>query len=255
MNLEEAKLIVQCRRPGGQDDRDVAISEALTLVRNDQTASERMRQEEALDAMIGERLRSMDPPGDLLRKILVGRSVTRRRHWWQRPVWLAAAAAVAVGVPVALNHLPDTPQGGPVFAAISLADFRAASTQRLNDGPRVRPLPTYEEVKAHLAEHSRARSVPVPDNLCHAPGGTVGCEIFEWRGREVTLICFNAGKAGTVHLFTVDASALEDGPGGPIYQPSNGWQTRAWIEDGRLMVLAANEKDATREDIEVMVRD
>jgi hypothetical protein len=80
----------------------------------------------------------------------------------------------------------------------------------------------------------------------------VGCEIYEWRGREVTLICFNAGKAGTVHLFTVDASALEDRPGGAIYQPSNGWQTRAWVEDGRLMVLAASEKDATPGDMEAM---
>jgi hypothetical protein len=252
MNAEEANLILLCRRSNGRDDHDAAIREALTLVSGDEGAMERVRREESLDAAIGERLRSVEPPADLLRKILVGRKVNRPKHWWQRPAWLAVAAALAVSAPVAVKYWPGSATG---FAAITLSEFRTATTQKLNTGPRIRPLSTINDVKAHLAEHSLAGYVPVPDNLCHCPGGTVGCEIFEWRGREVTLICFNAGKAGTVHLFTVDASALEDTPGGAIYQPTNGWQTRTWIKDGRLMVLAGSEKNATRDDLEVLVRE
>jgi len=254
MNAEEAKLILQCRRANGRDDHDAAIGEALAVIRDDPAATEHLRGEESLDAVIGERLRSVEPPADLLQKILVGGKVTRPKPWWRRPAWLAAAAALAVSVPLAVNYWPGTATNRPVFASITLSDFRTETTQKLNAGPKIRPLSTIDDVKAHLAAHSLAKYVPVPDNLCHCPGGTVGCEIFEWRGKEVTLICFNAGKAGTVHLFTVDASALEDRPGGAICQPTNGWQTRAWIEDGRLMVLAGSEKEATREDLEVLVR-
>jgi len=35
MNPEEAKLILQCRRPCGQDDHDPAVSEALALIQSD----------------------------------------------------------------------------------------------------------------------------------------------------------------------------------------------------------------------------
>ena len=253
MNAEEAKLILQCRRPRGQDDRDDAISEALALVSGDTAGMELLRREEMLDALIGERLRSVEPPTDLRRKILVGAKVSRPRPMWRRPAWIAAAAALAVALPVTVKYWPGA---SPVFASVTLSDFRTATTQKLNAGhANFKPLASIEEVKVHLEKNTRSKSgVTVPGNLCHCPGGTVGCEIFDWNGREVTLICFNAGKTGTVHLFTVDASALKDGPGGPIYKPENGWQTRSWIEDGHLMVLAGSERAATEQDLEMLAR-
>lgn len=253
MNAEEAKLILQCRRPRGQDDHSPAISEALALISGDAAGMELLRREEILDALIGERFRSVEPPADLRRKILVGARVSRPRPVWQRPAWLAAAAAFAVALPTAVKYWPVS---APVFASVTLSDFRTATTEKLNTGhTNFKPLASLDEVKDHLARNTKSKSsVPVPGNLCHCPGGTVGCEIFEWKGREVTLICFNAGKTGTVHLFTVDASALKDGPGGPIYKPENGWQTRAWIEDGHLMVLAGSERAATEQDLEMLAQ-
>ena len=256
MNAEEATLILQCRRTGGRDDHDPLISEALAVVSGDSAAMERLRREDEVDGLIGERLRNVDPPADLRRKILVGARVLRSRPPWQRPLWLAAAAAMAVTGPMVWKYWPGLRPGTVIVAALTLSDFRAATTQKLNTGhSHFMPMATLAEVKAHLATHTRSKVVvSVPDNLCHCPGGTVGCEIFEWRGREVTLICFNAGKSGTVHLFTVDASALEDGPGGPVYKPENGWQTRAWIADGQLLILAGDEKHATAEDLELLAQ-
>ena len=250
MNAEEARLIVQCRRPCGRDDHDPVISEAMTLLAADPAAMDFLHRESRLDAAIGERLRTVEPPADLLRKIMIGAKVSRRISWWRRPGWLAAAAALAVGIPLAVRYRPQNAGNGTVFAAITLTDFRFATTEKLNDGPKLQRLGDYNAVREHLAGNSRMKTVPVPDNLCHCPGGTVGCEIFAWNGQEVTLICFNAGSTGTVHLFTVDASALKDQPGGPIYQPVNGWQTRTWIESGKLLMLAGSEKHATAEDLE-----
>ena len=65
MNAEEANLILQCRRPRGQDDHDPAVSEALALIQSDAAAMELLQREETLDALIGERLRRVEPPVDL----------------------------------------------------------------------------------------------------------------------------------------------------------------------------------------------
>ena len=92
----------------------------------------------------------------------------------------------------------------------------------------------------------------VPDNLCHSPAGPVGCAVFELHGRDVTLICFDAGKGGEVHLFTVDASALEHRPGGPIYEVKNGWRTCSWVSGDRLLMLAGNENAISHEDLEAL---
>lgn len=250
MNTEEANLILQCRRPHGQDDHDAAISEALSFAANDAGLSESLRHESALDAVIGERLRSVEPPADLRRKIHIGAKVSRVRHWWLRPAWLAVAAGVAVAFPLTLRFWPAAGPNTPVFASITLPDFRTVTTQRLNEGPDITRLATMEEVEAHLAANSKVKQLPVPDTLCHCPRGTVGCAVFEWKGREVTLICFDAGKPGVVHLFTVDASALADRPGGPLYETINGWQTCTWISGDRLMMLAGCEKNISREDLD-----
>lgn len=250
MNAEEAKLIVQCRRPCGRDDTDPVISEALDVLRGDAAAMAEVQRESDLDAAISACLRKCEPPADLQRKILVGARVSRGPRWFFRPVWLAVAACVAVAAPLAVKFWPGP--SAPLFATVSLADFQAATTQKLNDGPKLQRLGNMDAVREHIAGHSKMKSVPVPENLCHCPGGAVGCEVFSWQGQEVTLICFNAGRTGTVHLFTVDAAALQDRPGGAIYVPVNGWHTRTWVNGGKLLMLAGSEKQATAEDLEAL---
>jgi hypothetical protein len=251
MNAEEANLILQCRRPCGRDDTDPAIREALEVAAADAAFMDSLQREATLDAAISERLRLIDPPADLRRKILVGAKVTPVRPWWRHPGWLAVAASVAVAAPLVVNYWPGAAPT-PVFASITLPEFRAVSVQKLAAGPDVTSVGTMNEVRAYIAGKCSCPCSWVPDNLCHAPGGPVGCAVFKWNGREVTLICFDAGKIGEVHLFTVDASALEDRPGGPIYETTNGWNTCSWIAGDRLLLLAGSEKASTHKDLDAL---
>jgi hypothetical protein len=252
MNEEEAKLILQCRRPRGQDDQDAAIREALGMVSGDSAAMELLRQEEELDAVIGERLRSVEPPGDLRRKILVGARVTPRvRHWWPQRKWLAAAAGLAFGIPAMLKYgLPRT--GTPIVAS-ALNDFRAITTRKLSDGPKLEKFETVEKVRAHLADHSKTKNPPLPAHLCECTQGTAGCEVFEWNGSEVILICFKADGNRIVHLFSVDASAVEPMPEKCVCVPLNGWHTLTWTEGGKLMMLAGGEKETSEKELRSMM--
>src|SRR6187200_1328805 len=109
MNAEEARLILQCRRPCGRDDHDAAISEALEYAAADPTFLESIQQEAAVDSAICQCLRGITPPPDLKQKILVGFKVTPVRRWWQRPAWFAVAACVAVAAPVAVKYWPGAP--------------------------------------------------------------------------------------------------------------------------------------------------
>jgi len=252
MNAEDAKLILQCRRPRGQDDHDPAISEALAFASCDVAFMEAMRREEALDVAIGERLRSVEPPADLRRKILIGARVTRVRPVWRRPGWLAAAACLVLSVPLAVKYWPAGPQA-PVYAALTLPELRGLAVHKLSDGPQVAGVKSMEDVKSYLARRNASCCVSVvPKQLCHSPGGPIGCAVYEVKGREVTLICFNAGKLGEVHLFTVDASVLEDRPGGPIYETGGGWHTCTWPAGGHVLLLAGSAGSVTREDLEAM---
>lgn len=252
MNPEEAKLIAHCARPGGGDDeRDDAIREALALLRTDPEAMEELRRHRALDLAVGAQLRAVEPPADLRRKILAGARLTRPRPWYQRPAWIAAAALLAVAGPLAVKFWPAGQ--APLFASISLSDFRTATTQLLNEGPSLEKMGNMDVVREHIAGNSQIKSVPVPENLCHCPGGAIGCAIFQISGQEVTLICFNAGSAGTVHLFTVDASALKEHPGGPIYSPVNGWHTLAWTSGNKLLLLAGSETQSSSSDLQNLI--
>jgi hypothetical protein len=255
MNAEEARLILQCRRPCGRDDHDAAIREALDYAASDPAFMESVQQEAALDAAICNCVRNIEPPPDLKQKILVGLKVTRVRRWWQRPGWLGVAACVAVAAPLTVRFWPEnTPAPTPVFASIfTLPDFRGATMQKLNAGPDVKSMASMDDVRTYLAMNSCHCSA-VPENLCTCPGGPVGCAVFEWNGQNVTLICFDAGKIGEVHLFTVDASALKDRPGGPIYEVTNGWRTCSWISGDRLLLLAGSEKAATHADLEALIK-
>ena len=256
MNAEEARLILQCRRPCGRDDNDAAIREALEFAAGDPAFMESLQREAAVDTAICQCLRSIAPPADLKQKILVGFKVTRVRHWWQRPAWLGMAACVAVGSSLAaMKYWPVSPRTAqPIFASVfTLPDFRGATTQKLNAGPDVKGMATMDDVRAYLAQNSCECSW-VPEGLCVCPGGPVGCSVFEWNGQNVTLICFDAGKIGEVHLFTVDASALKDRPGGPIYEVANGWRTCSWMSGDRLLMLAGSEKAAKPEDLEALIK-
>jgi hypothetical protein len=254
MNEEEAKLILQCRRPRGQDDQEDAIREALGMISADSAAMELLRQEEQLDALIGERLRSIEPPLDLRRKILLGAKVApRASQWWSRRRWIAAAAGLAVGIPVFLKYIPASRPGDQVLVASALTDFRSFTTKKLTDGPKLEKFETIDEVKTHFASCCRSKSQPMPAQLCECTEGTVGCEVFDWKGNEVTLVCFKAGKKGIVHLFSVDAAALDTRPEKSVCVPLNGWQTLVWVERGKLMLLAGDAKEATEEDLRALV--
>ena len=269
MTREEAKLILQCRRPCGKDDHLPVMREARSVVETCPDTMAELEAECALDGLIAERVRSVDPPADLLRNILLGAKVTPMQPWWRRHSGVLAAAA-ALAVAGVILGIPRQPQGGKteltslpkttvtqeerIGPAVplqpTLADFRVDTTSKLSADKVSFQISSNSvaELQSYVNNHTRIRRVPVPDPMNPLP--TLGCEIFQWRGHEVTLICFNTEEFGTVHLFTIDAADLPGCSAGCTDALAGGWQTVTWKDGDRVLLIAGK---APAEDLRKLI--
>ena len=102
MNNTEAKFILNAYRPNGRDANDATFSAALAQAKSDPALSVWFAREQAHGAAVAAKLHEVVPPAGLREAILAGgrvsgeklsAPVTTQRSFWNRPVWLAAAAA------------------------------------------------------------------------------------------------------------------------------------------------------------------
>ena len=243
MNPEEAKLILQCRRATGQDDALPAMADAwkvFELLPEDRAA---LVADAALDALIGSKLRSFVTPEELRRNILTGARVTPRLPWWRRrAVVFSIAALITAGVAGVVLKPGLRPTGHEIAVAnpaSNLADFREATTSKVSqDRIALAKVSTKaEDLQEYLASHSKSRRATLPAGLTPLP--THGCEVFQWQGREVTLMCFETTDSGIAHLFTISDQDLPIDLAEPLLASANGWETMTWKQEGKVMQLIA----------------
>jgi hypothetical protein len=97
MTNQEAKFTLGAYRAGGQDAGDPVFAEALEQAKRDPALGAWLAREQAHDAIVAAKLREVAPPAGLRAAILAGaQASSTRRVRWKQPVWLAAAAAVAL---------------------------------------------------------------------------------------------------------------------------------------------------------------
>ncbi|MGH7994491.1 MAG: hypothetical protein ACREDQ_13300, partial [Limisphaerales bacterium] len=112
MNNQEARLILQAYRCGGQDASDPLFAEALEQARRDPELRKWFAEENALDARIQTSLQTAVPvPRELKSNLLALGEIIRPTPWrWFQPMKLAAAAAVLLLLGLAaFLFLPQKP--------------------------------------------------------------------------------------------------------------------------------------------------
>ena len=88
MNNEEAKLILQAYRPGGQDANDPRFREALEQAQRDPELARWFANEQALDSRISAKVQAaIKPPAHLKSQLLAQRKIVRPVAWWKMPAW------------------------------------------------------------------------------------------------------------------------------------------------------------------------
>lgn len=185
MNNEEAKFILQGYRPNGADAGDATFCAAVEQAKHDPVLGDWFARQQAFDAAISAKLYQITPPADLRAAILAGGRASAaggaRRAWWNHPIWMGAAASVAVLLAVGLALWPKQ---ASAFDDFAIADSRLSAThgheshgaassalQRMLGQPTMR----------------LGQKLPVSFAVLHE----TGCRHVSYRGRDVLEVCFN----------------------------------------------------------------
>lgn len=237
MNSEEAKFILQAYRPGTEDERDPQFIDALELLTRDPELAQWFEEHRQFDRAVRAKLAEVPVPPDLRSRILAGRSLARPKPFYQRPVFLAMAAALALLLAVAgILRFQENESASDLAWEEGMIHF-------LNSDFRLEfPATDLAEIKDWLAAHAPANQSHLPARLENSP--PLGCRTLEWNGRNVALICFNAGPH-VVHVFMMNRSDLPslESPLKPRIGSLEGWSTACW-GDERTHYLAVTKGDA-----------
>lgn len=129
MNNTEAKFILSAYRPNGADADDATFCAALAQAKTDPALARWFELEQGFDRALCAKLGEIAPPPGLREAILVGARVSAgpsvNRAWWRLPVWMAAAACIAVLFAAGLMF-----RSGGGTAQGTLPDFVVADAQR-----------------------------------------------------------------------------------------------------------------------------
>ena len=183
MNNAEAKFILQGYRPNGADAGDATFCAAVEQAKADPALGEWFAKQQAFDAAISDKLGQVTPPVDLRAAILAGGRMTvadtTSRSWWNRPVWMAAAAMVAVIFATSLALWPRS--------ALALDEFAVADAR--NAGTHGGHCHETGELQAALSNSAipLTGKLPIKFGSLHDQG----CRTVKFQGRDVLEVCFN----------------------------------------------------------------
>ncbi|MBL9188978.1 MAG: hypothetical protein JNK23_15955 [Opitutaceae bacterium] len=240
MNNEEAKFILSAYRPDGRDAADPQFAEALAQSERDPELRVWLERQRSFDRTVAERLGAIMPPAGLREAILAGaRASQPRRMWWSQPLWLAAAAAIAVATIVGLKLAQ------PATSARTLEDFaRFAAADIVDQHDQHDGFPAgLGEVQARLA------SVATP--LTQGAGVGVEelrrqrCRVVRVGGLEVFELCFN--REGTwFHLYVARRGDFAPGAetGRPAIAGREPYTAAAWADATQVYALVARGGEA-----------
>lgn len=238
MNNHEAKFILHGYRPHGRDAGDPQFAEALRQAQEDPHLASWLAQEQEVDAAIARKVQTCPLPEGLKEAILAGRKIVAATAWWRRREVLAVAASLVFVAVLAAFWLKP---GGASTVEILRQDL----TQMLSTGSY--SLQAHAEDIAQLKESIRAHGghadFVLPAGLKDARG--YGCQVLDWRGKSVTMICLRTSEAGIVHLFVIRASDLPGAPrpGAPRFARRGEWASAAWtLEDKTYLLVGLTDR-------------
>ncbi len=234
MNREEAKEILALYRPGIDDPTEPEIAAALELVRQDVALARWFEERSALYDATRQKFKEVPVPDQLFERILTSSRPTR--EWRRSPLLWAAAAAILLFVGV--STLPRGDKTGYSFTAFCSKMVRTAM------GNYGMPLMTNDltVIQTYLTTNNAHGDYVLTPALAKLPG--VGCVIFPWHTRTVSLICLDGGKGRDVFLFVINRTALTDPPDRIQIQTVGKLPTAAWSEGDKtyLLVTRGNEQ-------------
>lgn len=232
MTRETAKFILRAARVDGQDASDPQFAEAMEMLKCDPELARWFAEEQAVDTRLARSFGMFPVPPDLKAQLLAARSIIVVPVWRRTPVWLAAAAAIAVLL--AIVFVPRASRPGSDLAVTAPAELLRLAEQ----GPHVNMMAaSFPEIQRWLRDRQQPAELALSERL--KGQRYEGCRILEWQGRRVTMMCLDL-EGKHVDLFVLDAGQLPGLPadGQPQFARVGNMNTAAWARGGQTYLLA-----------------
>lgn len=238
--------------------RDAEFSEALSRVEIPESlreeilfglAAERGESTPSLDeldrAFIAT-LSGIHPPeqlrGQILAAMTAGKVVKGPFPWFRLALPLAAAAGFALAF-IGNHDKQVSPDNRIAKVPVEAIQAGFISTYKAPDFALEKKNPDHEVMFSHLRE--RALPCPgcefIPSGLRQVP--SIGCRELVIDGKRGSLICFNRGADGIVHLILFrreDVSSAVPVDGRPRFDQSGGWAVASWGTADSVFILAGD---------------
>jgi hypothetical protein len=238
LNRAEAKQILLLYRPGTGDAEDPEILAAMELARHDAELGKWFERHQAFQSSMRAKFRQIEVPAALKAELLAGRRVLRPYVFWQRPVWLAAAAIFVLLLSVvALLLRPSVPDRFSNYreSMVSAAVRVYGMDLETNDMNQLRK---FIAQKGAPADYELTQGL---ERLQLRGGG-----LQRWRGNPVSMVCFDRGGNKMLFLFVMKRAALKDPPPPATSEAElakvDGLMTASWSRGDDSYVLAGAEE-------------
>jgi len=237
MNNQEARLILQAYRPGGEDASNPLFAEALEQARRDPELQKWFAEQDALETRLKARLETAIPvPGGLKSELLALRKISRV-PWWFQPMKLAAAAVVVLLLGLGVFFLFLHPQ-------TQLASFR--ETMARYSAQQQGHIVFESHDLAAIQQWLQGRGIEINFDLPTAlpDRSTQGCRVVDWNRHKAAMLCFVL-NGEHMDLFVIDRSSLPELPenGLPQYVKTGGLMTATWSKGDKVYLLTGENKE------------
>jgi hypothetical protein len=234
MTNERAKLLLSAYRHSGADAQDPFFHEALEQAARDPELASWFANQRSFDALIVEKLNSIQPPASLQSAILDGiHDGPSRNRSPLAPLLAMAAVLVLSGMLLVVMFLRSGSDSH------SLAQYQNAALAVLSGGaPRLDLVtPDFSRSQEYLLARAAPRAPEVPAALHQLQ--TAGCRTINWNGKMISLTCFRLPSGELLHLFVIDAKSFgQIAPRGEI-QEIQGWHVQLRRENGMLLMFVS----------------
>lgn len=143
---------------------------------------------------------------------------------------MAAAAAVAMTITVVQSRTRAAAIAAE-YSAQAFQKFVADYISTTWDKSFDLPTSDYNRVSGWLAAQPGAVNFSPPPALIAA--GTLGCTVFDWKERKVTLVCFRTASSEImVQVLAINRDQLSDSPSAPEFGVVGEWNMGSWSQSG-----------------------